>query len=253
MSFETLETEREGALLRVWLNRPERRNALNPTALAEIAQLFGALQSEFETRVVVLGGRGPSFSSGADLKDPSRSRSAADSSGAGPRERRYLGQLGLRAARAIEEAEAVTIARVQGHAIGGGMVLAMACDFRIAARGTLFYVPEVDLGMPLTWGGVPRLIQELGAARARQVVLMCDPIDAERGEGWGMVHEVAPLDELDAVVDRWAQRILEKPEVAVHMTKTQLRSYAQLMKLGDVRETDGDVIARAVRGDLSEE
>jgi enoyl-CoA hydratase/carnithine racemase len=252
MEYETLETERQGPLLRVWLNRPERRNALNSTALEEIAQLFGALQSDFETRVVVLGGRGPSFSSGADLKDPPRSR-GAPSTGAGPRERRYLGQLGLRAARAIEEADAVTIGRIQGHAIGGGMVLAMACDFRIAAHGTLFYVPEVDLGMPLTWGAVPRLIQEIGAARARQVVLMCDPIDAERGERWGMVHEAAPLDQLDAVVDRWARRILEKPEVAVHMTKTQLRSYAQLMKLGDVRETDGDVIARAMRGDLSED
>lgn len=252
MQYETLETERQGPLLRVWLNRPERRNALNSTALEEVAQLFGALQSDFETRVVVLGGRGPSFSSGADLKDPPRRR-GAPSGDAGPRERRYLGQLGLRAARAIEEAEAVTIGRIQGHAIGGGMVLAMACDFRIAAEGTLFYVPEVDLGMPLTWGAVPRLIQEIGAARTRQVVLMCDPIDAERGERWGMVHETAPPDELDAVVDRWARRILEKPEVSVHMTKTQLRSYAQLMKLGDVRETDGDVIARAVRGDLSED
>jgi len=247
MSWQTLETERDGAILRVWLARPARRNALDTTALEEIAALFGGLQRDFATRVVVLGGRGLSFCAGADRRDPpGRERMAADS-GASERERRHAAQIGLRACRAIEECEAVTIARVHGHAVGGGAALALACDFRIAADDAVFHVPEVDLGIPLSWGAVARLVHELGAARAREAILLCDRFDARRAEAWGAVHRAVPAAELDAAVDEWARRLAAKPEVAVHMTKTQLRAYALAARLGDVTESDGDLLAAASR------
>ena len=173
MEWKTLSLAREGSILRLWLDRPQRRNALNTDTLEELAALFTSLQIDFRTRVVILGGRGPSFCAGADRTDPPGSARLAASSDATERERRYVSQIGLRACRAIEEVEAVTIARVHGHAIGGGLALALACDFRIAAEGTLFHVPEVDLGIPLTWGATPRLIQEVGAARARELILLC--------------------------------------------------------------------------------
>ena len=253
MNPKTLELERDGAILRVWLNRPKRRNALDTETLEEIADLFTGLQREFETRVVVLGGRGVSFCAGADLRDPPGSTRLQASSDASARERRWVSQLGRRASRAIEATEAVTIARIHGHAIGGGFVLALACDFRIAAEGTVFRVPEVDLGVPLTWGATPRLIQEVGAARAREIILLCDPVDAAQAERWGVVHRAVPAPELDAVVDDWARRIAAKPEVAVHMTKTQLRAYALRAALGDVTETDGDVLMGAMRGGRARE
>jgi enoyl-CoA hydratase/carnithine racemase len=247
MTWQTLETEREGAILRVWLARPARRNALDTTALEELTALFSGLQRDFATRVVVLGGRGLSFCAGADRRaPPGRARMAADS-GASDRERRHAAQIGLRAARAIEECEAVTIARVHGHAIGGGVALALACDFRIAADDTVFQIPEVDLGIPLTWGAVARLAHEVGAARAREAILLCDRFDARRAEAWGAVHRAVPAAELDAVVDDWARRIAAKPEVAVHMTKTQLRAYGLAARLGDVTESDGDLLAGASR------
>src|SRR5689334_21292046 len=158
MDWRTLSVAREGALLRVWLDRPERRNALNGEALREIAELFGSLATDFATRVVVLGGRGPSFCAGADRKEPPGADRLASSSDATDRERRWVAQIGLRAARAVEDCEAVTIARLHGHVIGGGVVLATACDFRVAAEDTTLHVPEVDLGIPLTWGATPRLI-----------------------------------------------------------------------------------------------
>ncbi len=236
--FETLVIEREGAVLRVFLNRPERRNALNSKILEELETLFSSLQRDFRARVVILGGKGLSFSSGADLKEPP----ARTPDEAGARERRWLGQLGLRATRAIEEVEAITIARVQGHAIGGGLVLALACDFRIAAEDALFSVPEVDLGVPLTWGATPRLIDEVGAARARELILMCERIDGRQAERFGLVHRAVPGDRLDLTVDDWARRLVEKPEGPVHMTKTQFRAYAARSRQGDVAETDGDLL-----------
>lgn len=245
-AWDTLELGWDGAVLHVWLNRPEKRNALNGTALEEIAALFTALQSDFETRVVVLGGRGPSFCAGADRSDPPGRAAAKERSA---RERRWISQLGRRASRAIEDVEAITVARVQGHAIGGGCVLAVACDFRIAAESARFSVPEVDLGIPLTWGATPRLIQELGAARAREFILLCEEIDGQRAAQWGLAHRAVPESALDAEVDALVSRLLSKPDAAVHMTKTQFRGYAQRARLGDITETDGDILVGALRED----
>ncbi len=247
MKFETLETERHGAILRVRLNRPERRNALNGQALEEIADLFSSLQRDFETRVAILAGNGASFCAGADRKDPPGGTRMTAASGATDREQRWVAQLGLRACRALEDAEVVTLARIHGHAIGGGFALALACDFRIAALDSVFQVPEVDLGIPLTWGATPRLAHEVGAARAREIILLCDRFDAQRAEAWGVVHRAVPLERLDAEVDAWAQRLAAKPEIAVHMTKSQLRGLAQRARLGDLTETDGDLLLGASR------
>jgi enoyl-CoA hydratase/carnithine racemase len=247
MSGTRLEVERDGAILRVWLNRPERRNALDTAALEEIAALYTSLQRDFATRVVVLGGRGLSFCAGADRREPPGREVLRADSGATDRARRHASQVGLRACRAIEDAEIVTIARIHGHAVGGGVALALACDFRIAADDAIFHVPEVDLGIPLTWGATARLIHELGAARAREAILLCDRFDAAQAASWGAVHRAVPLAELDATVDAWAQRIAAKPEVAVHMAKSQLRAHGLLARLGDLTELDGDLLQSASR------
>ncbi len=247
MQFETLELVREGPILRVWLNRPSKRNALNGTALREIAECFGALQTDFEARVVVLGGRGESFCAGADRKDPPGTERMRAGSDAGDRERRWASQLGRRACTAIQQLEAVTIARVHGHAVGGGFALALACDLRVASDDASFHIPEVDLGVPLSWGATPRLIDEIGMARARELILVCDRVDAARAERLGVVHRVVPPEELDAAVDGLARRIAAKPEIAVHMTKTQFRAYAQGAARGDVTETDGDLLMASSR------
>jgi len=243
--FERLTIEREPPLLRVWLDRPERRNALDGPTLEEIERLYRDLATDYATRVVILGGRGPSFCAGADRKSPPGSERMRGDSGATPRERRRTAQLGLRAARAIEHAEPLTLARLHGHVVGGGFVLALACDFRIATRDASFHVPEVELGVPLTWGGVPRLIQEVGAARAREILLLAEPFDGERAEALGVVHRAVAPAALDAEVARFASRLSALPEVAVHMTKTQLRAYAARATLGDVTESDGDLLLAA--------
>lgn len=247
MTYETLTLEHDGPVTRVWLNRPAKLNALNPVALEEIVAAFTALQQRFETQVVVLGGRGRAFCAGADRTDPP-SR-LARGSGAGPRERRWVSQLGRRALHAIERLEAITIARLHGHVIGGGVVLATACDFRIAAADTLLHVPEVDLGIPLTWGAVPRLVRELGMARAKEVILLCDRLDAARCERLGLVNAVVAADALDTTVDAWASRLAAKPSWAVHMTKTQFQAYAHTTPLGDVTAADGDLLAAATAED----
>lgn len=245
MKYETLELERNGPVLHVWLNRPERRNAVNNALLRDVGDLFHALETDFETRVVVLGGRGKTFCAGADRKPPEPGSEPDHERG--ERELRWLGHLGRRACRAIEECEVVTIARVHGHAIGGGAAFALSCDFRIAANDTIFRIPEVDLGVPLSWAATPRLIQEIGAARARELLLLCRDVDAEQAARFGMLHRAVDPGELDAEVGRWVDELLDKPPLSVHMTKTQLRGYARATGLGDASEADGDLIALAAR------
>ncbi len=248
MAYETLLIDPQGPITYVWLNRPERRNALNEQALEEIAAAFTELQRCFDTSVIVLGGRGRSFCAGADRKDPPGARMAVGS-GAGPRERRYASQLGRRALQAIAAVEAITIVRVHGHAIGGGLALALACDLRIAAVDTVFQIPEVDLGIPLSWGAVPLLVAEVGAARAKELILLCDRFDAAAAERYGMLNSVVSPEQLDVTVGDWARRLTQKAPWAVHMTKTQFRAYAQSVALGDVTEGDGDLLGAAARED----
>jgi enoyl-CoA hydratase/carnithine racemase len=247
MSYQSLELDRQGSVLHVWLNRPNRLNAISSVMLREIGDLFLSLETDFETRVVVLGGRGRCFCAGADRKAPEPEQQVKDP--ATDRERRWLDQLGRRACQAIENCDVLTVARIHGHAVGGGCCFSLACDFRIAAQDALLRVPEIQLGIPLTWGATSRLIHEIGAARAREVLLMCEDIPADKALAWGMLHRVVPFDELDTEVERFVARLISMPELAVSMTKTQLRGYARVGALGDASETDGDMLQRAMRSE----
>ena len=245
MTGARYEVEREGAVVRVWLARPEKRNALDTMALEELIALYESFATDFEVRVVVLGGRGQAFCAGADRTSPPGFEHMGRGGGAGERERRWWAQLGARAVAAIADAEVVTIARLHGYVLGGGLCLALACDLRVAATDAQLAFPEVDLGLPLTWGGTARLVHEVGAARARQLILLTDPLDGARAADWGLVHRAVPPSSLDEAVDDWAVRLAAKPEAAVHMAKTQFRALARLSGLGDTTETDGDLLLGA--------
>lgn len=234
MDYERLEVERDGGVMRVWLNRPEKRNAHDERMITEVGDVFLAAAADFDTRVIVLGGRGPTFCAGADRRErPEPARTL--------REERYRNQLGRRATRAIEECPIPTVARVQGHAAGGGSCFATSCDFRITTESCLWWVPEVDLGTPLPWAATPRLIQEIGMARARQYVMLSERIDGRTAADWGLANECVADDELDRAVEHWVQRLLSLPELAVDMAKAHFRGYGRGAALGDLSETDGDL------------
>jgi enoyl-CoA hydratase/carnithine racemase len=239
-----LAVERDGAVLRVWLDRPERHNALDTRTLEELIGLFGQLATDFGVRVAMLGGRGRSFCAGADLASPpGDDRVLVD--GVTGRQRRWRSQLGRRAVAAVVDSDVVTIARLHGHVLGGGLCLALACDFRVAALDARLALPEVDLGLPLTWGGTARLVHEVGAARARELIMLGEPVAGARAEAIGLVHRAVPAARLDAAVDDWTARLAAKPELAVHMAKAQLRALARRADLGDTTETDGDLLLAA--------
>ncbi len=213
-----------GSVLFVELHRPEKLNALDGATLEAVATIFTQVNSAFEVRAVVLSGSGRAFSAGADRKAAPGGDRMSVASGAGERERRYASQIGLRACAAIANCEVPTVAAVQGWCVGGGFALAVSCDFRIAAADAQFSIPEVDLGIPLACGATPRLIGEIGMAKARELIMMCDPIDADEALRIGVVNRVVPTGSASSVALEWAQRLAAKPEIASHETKIQFRS-----------------------------
>lgn len=214
--FQTLELERRGAIAHVWLNRPEARNAMNRTMTAELPKLLQALQKDASVRVVVLGGRGSAFCSGADL---GRMEKAGRATGATNRAD------ALKSAKffnALYTFPKPTIARIHGPAFAGGMGLVCACDVVVASEEALFCLPETRIGL------VPAMIspyvtRAMGANAARRYILSGERFSAQDARSMGMVHELAPAAELDAAVDRVAQAFVDCAPNALAEAKKLLR------------------------------
>ena len=228
----------DGAVGRLTLNRPEKLNPLDAGVLEGIeaaARWFDSLRG---IKVVVVSGEGRSFCAGADIG----SFIAAPDDGRTTRDRADAGR---RMGDALEAARAVTVARIHGHCIGGGVVLASACDFRVAADDTYFSIPEVDLGIPLAWGGVPRLVREIGAPATRDLVMTCRPFDAKEAARLGLVQRVVAAEDLDAAVDELVAGLTTKASMPLLATKAHVNAVTAQMT-GTARswaDTDGLVTA----------
>ncbi len=239
--FETLSVTTQGAIGRLTLDRPEGKNALNLEILQELAQAADWLNKQPELRVVIVSGRGRWFSPGADLKDLPGTQALPDS-GKAWLERREIGQAGLRMADAIERIRAITIAQVHGVAIGGGLVLMLACDLRVVAEDTVFSIPEVELGIPLAWGGIPRLVREIGPAMTKELVITCRRFTPREAQRLGAVNRVVPAEKLEAEVEALAREVAEKPPVPVVITKEHVNAATRAMTAGLDGFADGDVL-----------
>ena len=176
----------------VTFNRAEKANALNPDLLEEIERLANSFRDDEESRVVIFTGAGSHFTSGADLSDE---RSAAQ------RDlplvlRRRTARYGERATRALFDMDQITIAAMNGAAMGGGAVLASALDFRIGSSDCFIAYPEIDIGVNLQWTGLPLLCHLVGPARAKQLVIGGERASADTLESWGFLDEVVPTERL---------------------------------------------------------
>jgi enoyl-CoA hydratase/carnithine racemase len=208
--FETLRVETDGAVGRLTLDRPQKLNPLSVAALREIAEAARWFDARSEVKVVIVRGAGRAFTGGADL---------GTFSGAPELPIREAADLGRRMADALEDMNALAIAQLHGWCVGGGVVLAAACDLRIAAADARFSIPEVDLGIPLAWGGIPRLVREIGPALAKELVLTCRPFDAAEAKSIGFVNRVVAADRLEAEVEQLAAALAAKAAHALFSTK----------------------------------
>src|SRR5689334_23671948 len=190
---ETVLYERRDALGVLTLNRPHVLNAMNDQLLRDLAGALRAGAADAEARVLVLRGAGRAFCAGADLDETPRRREASEY-------RATRVKVEQDVARLFRRLEKPIVAQVHGAAIGGGCVLALLCDLRIAAAGTRFELPEVRVGATASIGGVYSLARIVGLGRAFELLYLAEPFDAAAALAMGLVNRVVPAGDLDDAV-----------------------------------------------------
>lgn len=211
-SFATIELARAGAVLHIRLNRPDVRNAFNGALVTELSTAFAAAGDDAAVRVVVLSGNGPSFSAGADLswmQEQAALPIGDNERGAGAMARMFL---------AIARCKKPVVARIHGHALGGGTGLAAAADIALCADDTVFGLTEVKLGIvPAVIS--PFVMQKIGVGRARALFLTGERFDGREAERVGLVFRALPKEQLDVAVDGTVQHLLSSGPAAVTSAK----------------------------------
>ena len=194
---ENVTLDRKGAVATVTLSRPERRNSLSDAMLTDLSRAFTELRDDDTTRVVIVTGAPPVFSAGADAPH-ARAKTDEERRRLFTEKKSQFRRLFERAQTALENLEQATICMVNGHAVGGGWGLTLACDFRFAAAEAQFWIPEVDLGVPL---GIASTTRFMG----------CHRYSAAEAQALGLVTRVVPGAELASAVHDYTAHLLKKP------------------------------------------
>ncbi|MEO6397262.1 MAG: enoyl-CoA hydratase/isomerase family protein [Tepidiformaceae bacterium] len=248
--MNTLLLQRDRALpglVTITLNRPEKLNAINFAMHQELQAACRELADDAEARVVILTGAGRAFSAGADLGrgDAGAAPLAAANEKPSPLAERIRNSAGNRTALGLESLPQVTIGAANGLAIGGAVVFLSCMDIRLAAESAWFSIPEVDLGIPMTWNSLPRLMRELGPARTKELVMTCDRFSAEDALRWGFVNHVVPDAGLLPRARALAEKLLAKDPMSLAMTKSTLNALAESLIPANVTHQDPDYLGYA--------
>lgn len=234
--FNTLTIRVDGTIGHLTLNRPDKLNALSTELLHELATAARFFDTRPDVRAVVVSGAGRHFCAGADL---------GAFGGPAGFDVRAAADAGRLMADAIEAMVAPTVVAIHGWCVGGGLVLAAACDLRVAADDARFSIPEVDLGIPLAWGGIPRLVREIGPTITKELVMTCRPFDASEARQLGFLNRLTPADQvLDEAIEL-AGQLAERPPLAIRATKRHVNAVTSQM-VGTARswaDADGLVTA----------
>lgn len=218
---------REGRVVTVTFDRGDRLNALSAAAMRELTAVARHLSADTQSSAIVLTGGGGVFTAGADLKDPE----AAARKKLPLLEQRQALKVGPDMCAAWEALEQVTIAAVERFCVGGGVALALACDHRIAGRGAHFRLPEIPLGMNMSWHSNPRLVNLVGPSKAKLITILGEQVPAETAMAWGLADGVTEDGEaLEAALDL-AGRIAALPPVPVRMSKQSIDMAAKALNL----------------------
>jgi Enoyl-CoA hydratase/carnithine racemase len=215
MDFQNIIYTVEDGIGIITLNRPKVLNALNQELMIEVGQAVDLIANDEQVKAVILTGGERAFAAGADIGSMA-SATVADT----------LINCGIFHA-VMDKVEALSkpvIAAIAGMALGGGCELAQACDIRVAAAGTKFGQPEINLGIIPGGGGTQRLPRLIGMGRARELILMGGMIDAQAALSFGLVNKVVPLESLMEECKKMAQKLTQKPVLAVAAAKRAMNN-----------------------------
>lgn len=225
MTTGSVTIDHDGALAVVRFDRKGNLNAFDQDAILALTEVARKFQTDLNTHSVVPTGAPDVFSAGIDLKDSRM----WEQLGKSDLEKREIFYRGVRLCQAWEDMPQVTVAAIEGFAIGAGCALALACDFRILANSAFLQVPEVKIGLNLQWGALPRLVTLVGPAKAKRICLMCERLPAKQALEWGLVDELAfdgaCLEHAEAI----ARKTLDMPPATVRMVKEAINATANAL------------------------
>jgi len=238
--FDTLIWKQEGSILTITLNRPEKLNAFNAEMFSDLERATGLISDNQDIRVVVFTAAGRAFCSGADLTSVSGYHAEAEDDALAE---------GIRQAQGVfDKVEALpmpAIAAMNGHAVGAGLQLGLACDFRIAARGSKLGLSDVKIGIIPALGATTRLPRLIGIARTKELILTGDLISADEALAIGLVNQVAERESIDSAAKELADKLTSRAPLATSAAKRLLNSGASLDEVASAQSRlikSGDAI-----------
>ncbi len=243
----------EAHIATLTLNRPDAMNSLTAETLFELRDITAYLRAKRSVWVVIVQGLGDHFSTGMDVGEIKARLDQPEQAN-----REYL----LSLQQCLDDFEALekpTIAKLRGFCIGGGLILALCCDFRFASQRTIFSVPEVKLGLPVLMG-TQRLTRVVGVAATKEMILLGGRFNASAAQAYGLLHKVVPPDDLDAAVAALAEKFQRLPPPTVGIAKRiineghnlslrdsqnlEIDALAELLDSPDVREAIGSYLEK---------
>lgn len=222
MSTSYVTVERRGPVALVTFDRHKNLNAFDGQLILELTEVARSFHDDLETRAVVLTGSKDYFSAGADLED----MASRNDPGTSDLEKRQTYYRGVRLCEAWEAMPQITIAAMERLAVGAGVALPLACDWRVLGESCFLYVPEVKIGLNLQWGALPRLINLVGPARAKRICILCERMDAKTALEWGLAEEVTADGQAADKALELAAAVAEMPPVATRMIKEAVNATA---------------------------
>ena len=223
MSYETLLVEKDDGVCIITLNRPDRLNAINYQLATDLDKVLTEIEEDDEARTVILTGAGRGFCAGADIKDM-----ADPNAKPLPIGKRYT------FFNKLEDLEKPVIAAINGPCNGGGLEIALCCDFRIASEAANLGLGEVKLGVIPAGGGTARLPRLIGPGRAKEFLYFGNRIDGKEAYDIGLVNRVVTPDELMPEAKRWAAELAERPPLSLKMLKYCVNLGMQMDLLGAI-------------------
>ncbi len=219
VDFKFVIYEKSAAIATLTLNRPEALNAFNKEVVNEVLAALEDAKNDEAVRVVVLTGNGEkAFSAGADIK----AMKGMDASGA-----RQLSQMGEKLCTALENFDKPVIAAINGLALGGGLEVAMSCDFRIASETARVGQTEINIGLIPGWGGTQRLTRLIGPTKAKELVLTGKIVDAKTAEQLGIMNMVVAPDKFKETVRQFATELATRAPIALRIAKELITKGAE--------------------------
>ncbi len=209
--MNTVEVKKDNGIGWIFLNRPDRLNAINAEMIQDLWTSVRAYEEDSEVKVIVITGKGKAFCAGADISQFKELNPATAWA---------FAKKGRELMDYIERVSKPTIAMINGYALGGGLELAMACDFRIASEDAMLGLPEINLGIYPGFGGTQRLVRLVGKTKALEIMMTGDRITAQEAERIGLLNKVVPKEKLEEETVKFAQKLMEKSPLILSIMKS---------------------------------